>query len=95
LVKNVGDGGGEAVEQVEVLAFFPAEEGDGLGVVPHPDEAVTEIRLLLVLVIVQAHQLAADEDADGGARDGVGDHDGHEQAGNHPQHADERDQGDQ
>ncbi len=61
----------QAVDQIQVLAFFPAVKRDRLRVIPDPDEAVAEISLLFVLMIVQPNQLTADQDAHDGSRERV------------------------
>lgn len=88
-VQHVQYGRPQAAQQIPPLPLFTAIEGDGFGVVAHAHQAVAEISLFLILLIVQADQPMADEDAQPGADHGVGEQHANQGDGDGPQHADE------
>ena len=61
----------QPLDKVAMLTLFSTKEGDGLRVVAHSDEAVTERRLLLILVKIQPYEPPPEEHGDDGADGGV------------------------
>src|SRR5262245_52033358 len=75
-----------------MLALFPAKKGDGLRGVAHADEAVAEGGFLLVLVEIEAHKPAPEENGDDGADRGVNEQHADKPARYVPEHAQEDDE---
>jgi hypothetical protein len=42
------------MEEIEVFSFLTAIKGDGLRVVPHPNETIAQVCLLFILMVVKA-----------------------------------------